>query len=788
MAYRHYLNPKFLVLLPLVIILVAAIACGADDATPVPPAPTATPAPTPTPVDLSAITSGLQEAVKATVGQALMEQAAGAEKPLSQAELQSLVARAVEASVPEGTSAEEIRKMVTEAVEATTEEGLSAAEIADLVSKSVAKTAAEAFAAQEAGLSPEDLRTLVERAVESAVPPETSPLEIRRMVEDAVKAAAQPGLTKDDVRELVTSAVSEAAGDTLTAADVQKIVEKAVATPTPLPAAAVTFEWETPAFMSQGKYGGVVPMSVLVWRTNWDPHQGTSLLEAAVNSGFWNQLMRFDYQDKDKLVGDLVKTWKLTPDGGYEFKLYEGAKFLDGETVNADDVKWSLDRMVEEGRPRPKAKLIGAYYESSAVIDERTVTTTLKIPGSPAFLQYLTVENMKILPKHVGDQFSDPEEFEIFLNDSANINGSGPFKFVDFKDGVSIEWTRNPDYWKDGLPFLDGVRMFLIPDNTRLIGAYKAEQILMPNFGDTGMGVRDLLVADKEWGDQIQLHWLGGTNLDVFVLNFAKPPFDDPRVRKAFYLGIDRVAHINTLIAGRGKMGIPFYPDTWMSPSDEVIGTWPGFRYVDKHTGEPILVPYGNNDAIKNPLDIVKAKALLAEAGFDEDNPLKITYNCFNLAFHSSVAQFSREIFKRFNVDAEIRCLDVPANHSEIRAGIYQIFHITRAADTLDSDDVFKQNYFSPGGGSNWDAILIPEINEIALQTQSESDPDKRQAQVFRATEILRQGELNHIGIAWIDRYALPVNSKVKNFRAARLLGENYMHEAIWLDTPDQFK
>ena len=48
-----------------------------------------------------------------------------------------------------------------------------------------------------------------------------------------------------------------------------------------------------------------------------------------------------------------------------------------------------------------------------------------------------------------------------------------------------------------------------------------------------------------------------------------------------------------------------------MTPPHEVVGTWPGFRYVDKHTGEPILVPYGNPDAVKDPLDIVKAKALL---------------------------------------------------------------------------------------------------------------------------------------------------------------------------------
>ena len=786
MAYRRYLNPKILVLLPLVIILVAAIACGADDATPVPPAPTATPAPTPTPVDISAITSSLQDAVKATVGEALAAQGAGAEKPLSTAELQALVARAVEASVPEGTSAEEIRKMVTEAVEATTEEGLSGAEIADLVSKSVAKTAAEALAAQEAPLSQEELQQLVERAVEASVPEGTSPLEIRKMVVEAVEAAAQPGLTKEDVSELVSKAVSDASGEALTAEEVQQIVAKAVATPTPLPVAAVSLKWQPPAWVKSGKHGGVVTMSSSTWRVNWDPHQQTGLLEPAINSGFHNQIMRYDYLDRDKLIGDLAQRWELTPEGSFVFTLYEGARFLDAETVNADDVKYSLDRMVEEGRPRPKTSKMRRYYDSSEVIDERTVKVNLKIPGSPAFLQFLTVENYKVIGKHVGDAHPDPEELEVFLNNPDNINGSGPFMFRDFNEGVSVSWQRNPNYWKGDLPYLDGIQIFLIADNTRLIGAFKAEQVLMPNFGETGMGVRDLLAAEKEWGTGIKLHWIGGTNLDTLIVNFDKPPFDDPRIRRAFYLGIDRLAHIDTLLAGRGKLGVPLFPNTWMSPSDEVIGTWPGFRYVDKHTGETILVPYGNNDAIKNPIDIQKAKALLAEAGYPEDNPLKFTFNNFTLAYHSSVAQLMQSQFKAFGVEVSLGPRDIPTGFAEITKGNYQMFHITRATDILDSDELLLGNYM-PGGVPIWENINIPRINEIFDLSAREADPAERQKLIWEAGEILRKGEGSMLGIAWIDRYALPVNVKIKNFRVGRLLGENYMHESIWLDDPGEF-
>jgi peptide/nickel transport system substrate-binding protein len=718
------MSKPMIILLGLVIFGLVLVACGSDDATPAPgatstPAPTSTPQPTATPVDVGAIASGLQEALKQTVEQALAQQAGDAQEPITQQDLEALVQRAVEASVPEGTN----------------------------------------------------------------------PLEIRRMVEEAVKATAQEGLTREDVASLVAEAVSEAAAEGLTAEDVQRIVSQAVATPTPLPAAAVTFEWVPPAFASGAKQGGVMPMSVLTWRVEWDPHQGSALTTSAINSGFWNQLIRFDYEDRDKLMGDLVKTWELTPEGGYIFKIHEGATFLDGETVNADDVKWSLDRMVEtgEGIIRPKTSKLRQYMESSEIVDDRTVKINMKIPGSPAFLQYLTVEQMKVLPKHLEDAHPDPIELQEFLLKTENINGSGPFMFKSFQEGVVTEWVRNPNYWKEGMPFLDGIQMFLIEDSARVIASFAAGQVLMPNFGDTGLGVRDLLAADKEWGDQVRLHWLGDTNLDVFIVNFEVPPFDDPKVRSALYIGMDRLAHIDTLLVGRGKFGTPFFPGTWMTPSDEVVGTWPGFRYVDKHTGEPVLVPYGRDDVVKDPRDIAKAKALLEEAGYTEDNPLKLTFNNFSLAYHSTVAQFLQQQFKTFGVETTLEPRDVSTGFAESIKGNYQVFHITRSTHIIDSDELLLGNYL-PGGVPIWKNIEIPRVTEIFELSSRESDPGARQNLIWEAGEILRQGELSMLGIAWIDRYALPVNTKVKNYHVGKIQFANLVHESIWLDDPSEFR
>ena len=691
MRYRRYLSPKLLVLLPLVIILIAAIACGADDAT-------ATPQPTATPVDIGAIASGVQEAVKETVGQALGQ-------VLTAADVQQIVSDAA----GEALSAEDVQKIVAE-------------------------TAGEALSAE-------------------------------------------------DVQNIVAQAVEASAGEALTAGDVQKIVAKAVATPTPMPTAAPSFEWMAPAFVKNGKHGGIIPMQAINLRLNTDPHQASGALDASLSSGFWSQLMRWNFELE--LVGDLVRKWEITPEGSFIFSLYEGVTFSDGESLNADDVKFSLDRMVEEGRPRPNVGKVSPYYDSSEVIDERTIKVNVKIPGSPAFLEWLTVENLKIIGKHVGDAHPDPEELESFLSKTENINGSGPFLYKDFQEGVSFETERNPDYWKGDLPFIDGYKAFIITERTRLVAAYKAEQVLMPLFV-TGLSVRDALTMTDELRGQVTVHWIGAASLDSLIINWEKPPYDDARLRRALYIGVDRLEWLNVNNAGRGFLGTPFPNPSWMTPAHDVVGTWPGFRYVDKHTGEPILVPYDNDDAVKDPLDILKAKALLAEAGFDEDNPFKVVHNSFNIPYHSDASLILREQLKRIGVKMEIKLLDVATNFKATREGDYAMTGLSRDTDIQDSDS-FLQNFYMPGGVPFWTTIDIPRISEIFTLSSREFDPDKRQVLIREAGNILRQGENSQLGIAWTIRQPMPVNNMVQHYRPGRILQENFMRDDIWLSEPERF-
>ena len=141
----------------------------------------------------------------------------------------------------------------------------------------------------------------------------------------------------------------------------------------------------------------------------------------------YNQLVEFDPEtdDRDDLINDLAESWEVT-DGGlaYVFKIREGVKWHDGESVTSEDVAYSVDRWVQ---PRPRTGEVGAYYKHGS-IDPLTVKIPLQFPAAD-FFTYLGADVFKIVPKHVGE-VKDLQQWE-------NMVGSGPFTVEEYKKDLS---------------------------------------------------------------------------------------------------------------------------------------------------------------------------------------------------------------------------------------------------------------------------------------------------------------------------------------------------------------
>ena len=174
-------------------------------------------------------------------------------------------------------------------------------------------------------------------------------------------------------------------------------------------------------------------------------------------STVYNTLVMFDPHGFPNIIGDLAKSWERSEDGKtWTFKLHEGVKFHDGTELTSADVKASWDRIYNppEGVTSPRR----SYFEmidSIEAPDKNTVVFTLKYPAA-SFLAMIAQPANFIYAKADIDKAPDWHK--------KNANGTGPFKLKKYVRGSSLEVERNPNYFKAGLPYMDGVKYFMIKD------------------------------------------------------------------------------------------------------------------------------------------------------------------------------------------------------------------------------------------------------------------------------------------------------------------------------------
>ena len=315
-----------------------------------------------------------------------------------------------------------------------------------------------------------------------------------------------------------------------------------------------------------------------------------------------------------EVIGDLAKSWELSDDDlAYTFRIHENVRWTDGEDLDADDVVFSLNTMIDPDEVRPVTGKLKQYIDRVEKIDKYTVKVHLKFPTT-AFIKFLAVDFMKVVPQHIVEAGVDLEIFE-------NIVGSGPFKGVKYVVGQSHEHERNPDYFKEGLPYFDGLQTFIIGDPGTEIAAFRTERVLMNTHIVHNMGVEDAqrLQADEDFMSKFDIWWSPPGTPMYFVMNAKAPPFDDERVRRAVILAFDRQAITDGFGLGTWTVGMPMQPETnpFALPREEVMQA-PGWRQLDGK---------------KHPDDIAEAKRLLKAAGYDENNPLKAKFSVAQILF-----------------------------------------------------------------------------------------------------------------------------------------------------------
>ena len=522
----------------------------------------------------------------------------------------------------------------------------------------------------------------------------------------------------------------------------------ATATPVPVPTAIAVDD--RPNWWQEGEskhYRGDFPLVATSNPGFWDVHYGGSMNTVLIPSGpRFNQILEYNPVNPSEIIGDLAVSWESYEDGeefGYIFNLHPDATFSDGVPVTADDVVFSIDRItlgqVEEGVLRARTGFLNNFVEhgTAEAVDDKTVKVPLRFPAA-GFLPNLASDYMKVYPKHVGEGLSQEdantgltqEEAVAAINagQPAGLIGSGPWMLREWEKDVGYTFDRNPNYFKEGRPFFDGLKIFLIRDTARRISALQAGQVYGTYQPVTGSNrPEDMARLEDDTDGRVRAVILEASGVQAFFLNHTKPPFDDPRVRRAMYLGIDRDTAVEKAILGFGQPGTFFAPGV-VEDLAELRANNPAF--MEDRTAA-----------------LEEARRLLTEAGYPDG--FEITHNVVNSNPSLSTAEtVAPQLREDLNIDIVIQPTDLATMYVGLRDGVANFDGVGTGIILRDPGDIINQFYLQDvlRNPHNWQNDRVDEL--IDLQNR-EVDPAARQGHLEELAEILHQGESHWLPVLW---------------------------------------
>jgi peptide/nickel transport system substrate-binding protein len=427
-----------------------------------------------------------------------------------------------------------------------------------------------------------------------------------------------------------------------------------------------------------------------------DPSLGRTYVGRIVFSAFCDKL--FDIDEKLNIVPQLALSYETSADGkAMTIKLRPGVKFHDGEPLDAEAAKFSIERHINMPGSFRKSEL--ASVDHVEVVDPLTIKLVLKNPYAPLIAQLTDRSGMMVSPKAVKEQ-----------GDKFGLHPvcAGPYKFVERVQQDRMVFERFPDYWNKDNVFIDRVVFLPIVDATVRLANLKSggldliERVLATDLKDVQSDPRLVLSTAPELG------YLGltiNTNNDK-----TKGGLTNVKVRQALDLSIDREALNQVAFNGEFTPG-----NQWVSPSH----------------------PYYQPSSPIRPRDIGKAKALLKEAGVPL--PVSIDYMVPKGSEYEAVAQVVQSMAAEAGFDIKIRLIEFATSFKEVQAGNFQVFQINWSG-RIDPDGN-SYVFLHTGAPQNDGGYSNPEADKLMEDARLTSDFATRKAIYEKLTKIIINDE-----------------------------------------------
>ena len=612
----------------------------------------------------------------------------------------------------------------------------------------------------------------------AAALPTAAPAPITQAAPAAPKAPQAPAPAA-----AAAAAATAVPGAAPTTPSAPAVVARPTAVPTPVPIASdltpIQRYLESPGYQpdwGEPRTGGIMRYGASHVLSGHDPNYGHSF-EGPQFLPTYNALLRFDTWQglAGPIEGDLAETWSLSDDGlAVTFKLREGVTFQDnpnlpaavfdkvsGDDFTCEDALASLEFAINMPPEFNEANAAITHTGVRAALGHlsatscpdgdlgytfkaefknalaRTITMFAGGTGTPHnmdrdFLEWLHADCLECL--HVTTS-------ESFLYGT----GTGAFVPVEFQQDVQTKVRRNPTYFRDGLPLIDGMDQFMITDFTTRFSALLTGQIDYFGEGSASLLPGQVEQIQNSFADEIHVHptlhsWGKGIQL-----NMHRPPLDDVRVRKAMVIGMDRDAWVDFNMVG--TQSAVKRPTNWMPPGtiwalpDEELMAYPGWRQ-----GEGKIE------------DIAEANRLLDEA-LGEGVRFEVGCMAQSSQMYIDGCLFFQDQMKRnLNIDVVADIVEGAVQTERYNAEQYDMHYGSKQYTAVgDPDDwylrslvpEFESNYYKATGAFEVMPELAAKLEDMVRQQSAELDVAKRIEIVHEIERILATEAYFEISYPW---------------------------------------
>lgn len=499
---------------------------------------------------------------------------------------------------------------------------------------------------------------------------------------------------------------------------------------------AVTTSKATTATTGKPTPGGTLYAAAEVDPVSLDPHTQSNFSALQAYDHIYESLTAYD--EKMNVIPSLATKWDISEDGKtYTFHLRPNVKFHNGQTLSANDVKYSIDRVLNPKTASPWKSWLGPM-EAVKVVDPLTVQMVMGTPFPPLLSGLAGNRASGIMPAGLAEK----------LNLKIKAIGTGPFKLIEYVPLDHISYQKFTDYWNQPYPYMGGMVFKILQEESARLAGLKAGQIEYAELSAQGAaqikGAAGISILESPYA------WV-----DLTENNLSVPALKDARVRRALRMTIDIKSMIQKAAFGAAVPSgpVPAGYGQWPLPQNEL----------------PYLTP-----------DLAGAKKLLAEAGHPNGQGLApIVIKCSpQYPDFVSNAEIMKASFAQIGVQSTVQQEEWGTFVKDSAPPGFN-YQQSNTADTFRPDpDGFLYPYFHSKGNLNPGNYSNPKVDSLLDQARTISDQSQRVTLYHDIQKILLQDCPTFF---WYTKYNIEATGGKLHGYAQSFTGRRYLLYKAWL-------